>query len=422
MKKSLAIVGTGISGMALAYFLKDDYEICVFEKEDYIGGHTNTITHEGVSFDTGFMVFNEVTYPLLIKLFKKLGVPYYNTDMSFAVRVDQKNIEYNGSSLSGLFSQRKNLLNPLFIRFLLHIDKFNKKAPLLLKSGDLDHLTVKEMINHLGLGKDFLHHFLIPMSAAVWSMPFEDMMNFSAKTLVQFFYNHGFMGLDTQHQWKTVEGGSQTYREKLIAPFRESILTVHEVTSVERVRTQNNSDQVRIAYTDQCGEKQERMFDQCILACHSDQAYKMLKNPTDLEKELLPLFKYQKNIATVHSDEKVMPKLKKVWSSWNYILPKDGEPYTVYYMNMLQKLNTSKNIFININGEKFIEKSKIIKQMIYHHPLFTQQAQARQKDLEKLNDDHLIFYAGAYFRYGFHEDGLLSAVKLASKLLKKEVL
>jgi predicted NAD/FAD-binding protein len=419
MKEKLAIVGTGIAGMASAYFLKEKYDITVFEKNDYIGGHTNTVNAKedgkDIPIDTGFMVFNHETYPYLTKLFEKLDVPIKDTDMSFAVRHDQSGWEYNGSSISGLFSQRKNIFNPKFIKFLLTIDKFNSTAPEKLKTGQLDKLTIKEYVESENFTADFYEKFLVPMSAAVWSTPFEKMADFPAKTLIQFFYNHGFMGLDTQFQWKTVVKGSETYKQKLINSFRDKIKVNSEIIAAQV----NNEGKVIL--NDKNGNSY--VYDKVVFASHGDETYKILKKPTELQAELLSKFRYQENIAIMHTDESVMPKTKRAWSSWNYIIPKGSDPFTVYYMNMLQGVSDKVNYFININGEKYVDKSKVLKRIVYHHPLFDFPATKAQKRLQELNrSEDPMFFCGSYFRYGFHEDALMSAVELSEYLLGEKVL
>jgi uncharacterized protein len=413
MKEKLAIIGTGISGMSAAYFLKDKYELTIFDKADYIGGHTNTITvPEGVSFDTGFMVFNEVTYPLLTKLFSKLQVETYDTDMSFSVRYDKRNLEFNGSSLlNGIFAQRKNLFSPRYWRFVLKINEFNAKAPSILEDASYDGLDVESFVKKENLGEDFLHWFLIPMSSAVWSTPPFKIKKFPIKALVRFFYNHGFLGLDTQHQWKTVKGGSRSYRDKLISGFKDKIRLNSPVSKVER-----KGDKVIVVV-----KGEEHSFDKVIMSSHADESLKMLTQPTSNEEKLLSKFKYQENMATVHTDESLLPRLKRNWSSWNFV-QKDGVDFTVYYMNRLQNLGAACSYLVNINGEEFIDPKKIIRQIRYHHPLFDVEAWQAQKDLTLLNQNGPIYYSGAYFRYGFHEDGLLSSVNLCQQLLSKEVL
>lgn len=419
MKESLAIVGTGIAGMSSAYFLNEKYDLTVFEKNDYIGGHTNTVSvkedGKDVPIDTGFMVFNHETYPLLTKLFEKLDVPIKNTDMSFAVRHDPSGWEYNGSSMSGLFSQRKNIFNPRFIKFLLSIDKFNKSAPEKLRNGELKDLTIKDYVERENFPKDFYEKFLVPMSAAVWSTPFEKMADFPAQTLIQFFFNHGFMGLDTQFQWKTVVNGSETYKQKIIESYRDKIKVNCAIESAII------KDDGKVELTDVHGQK--HTFDKVLFAGHADETYKILKKPTALQDELLKNFRYQKNIATMHTDESIMPKTKRAWSSWNYIIPPSGEPFTVYYMNMLQGVSDKIDYFININGENYVDKSKVLKTIEYTHPLFDFPAVNAQKRLQELNREETpMYFCGSYFRYGFHEDALMSGVAISEYLRGEKVL
>ena len=416
--KNVAIIGTGMSGMSAAYFLKDHFHLTLFEKNDYVGGHTNTVyvSEDGIQkpIDSGFIVFNEVTYPNMVKLFKELEVPYYDSDMSFSVLDAKSGLEYNGSSFwNGLFAQKKNLLNLNFWKMILDIQKLCKIAPQLVSDPKYDELTVKDLVRTEGYGTEFLEHFLVPMSSAVWSTPHHKMMDFPVKTLVQFFLNHGFLGLDTQHQWKTVERGSETYKQKIISQFKNNIHIKNGVSSVLV-----NNDKVELMT--EKGEKHE--FDHVIFACHADEALSIIKNPSPLTQELLSPFKYQENIAILHKDASVMPVLKKNWSSWNFVY-RDGDSFTVYYMNRLQKISEEINYFININGEQFVEKSKILKKIIYHHPVFDQHTKKAQEKLFNLNKNNSpLYFCGSYFRYGFHEDALLSSVNLCEEILGRKVL
>lgn len=416
--KKVAVVGTGMAGMSAAYFLQDHFDITVFEKNDYIGGHTNTVyvNEEGSErpIDSGFIVFNEVTYPKMLKLFKELDVPYYDSDMSFSVLESKSGLEYNGSSVwNGLFAQKKNLFNPSFWKMILDIQNLCKLAPKIVSDPAYDNLTVRDLIKKEGYGKEFQDHFVVPMSSAVWSTPQDKMLDFPAKTLVRFFLNHGFLGLDTQHQWKTVEGGSQTYKNKIIQKFKEKIKVNNGVKTVEVINGKANLETVR-------GDRFE--FDHVIFACHADESLSIIKNPTTLQKELLAPFHYQENIAILHTDSSVMPKLKKNWSSWNFVY-RDNDSFTVYYMNRLQKISKKINYFININGEQFVDKSKVIKRIVYHHPVFDNAAVNAQARLPELNKNTpTLYFCGSYFRYGFHEDALLSSVNLCEEILGRPVL
>ncbi len=413
--KKLAIIGSGIAGMSAAYFLKDDFEITLFEKGSYIGGHTNTVdVHDGEKecpMDTGFMVFNEKTYPYLLKLFNKLGVPYKNTDMSFSVRNEQLDLEFNGSSLSGIFSQRKNIFNFKFLKMIREILKFNSHAPIVIEDPRYKEMSIGSYLAERGHSDYFFENFLAPMSSAVWSTPTSKMKDFPARSLVQFFYNHGFVGVNTQLQWKTVDGGSRVYRDILIDSFKDQIRINSEVVGVIQNET---------GFTVQTN-KEIIEFDKVIICSHADEALKMLENPTKDQKDVLSKFKYQLNMATVHTDKTVMPNLKANWSSWNFLMNKSKQ-YTVYYMNRLQGVSDKKDFFVNINGEEFVDKSKIIQSIEYHHPIFDVESAIAQTKIDQLNAQGEIHFSGSYYRYGFHEDALLSSVELCSTILGKRVL
>jgi len=419
MKQKMAVIGTGIAGMSAAYFLHKDYDLTVFEKKDYIGGHSNTIDvkkPEEASFDTGFMVFNFETYPNLVKLFKKLDVKIKKSDMSFSVQNKTKGLEYSGSSLNHLFSQRKNLLNPSYYKFLMEINRFNQNAPKLLEGTRNEYLTIGEYIENERYSLSFLEDYLIPMSSAVWSTPPNKMLNFPVTTLVQFFFNHGFLGLNTQHQWYTVDGGSRNYCKKLTKPFAEKI----HINSAVRGVFKEKDGSVSIQTDDG-----KQIFDKVVLACHGDEALRMLQNPTEQQLKILTSFRYEKNRATVHTDTSLMPSKKMAWSSWNYIFRKvDNEisASTVYYMNKLQGVSNKNHFFISINGEQEIDQDKILKVIDYDHPLFDIEAIKAQKLLPSLNNDTSIYFTGSYFRYGFHEDALLSSVNLCESILKRSVI
>ena len=416
--KKVAIVGTGMAGMSAAYFLKDHFDLTIFEKNDYIGGHTNTVyvneNGEQKPIDTGFIVFNEVTYTNMVKLFHELKVPYYDSDMSFSVMETDSGLEYNGSSLwNGLFAQKKNLFSPSFWKMLLDIQKLCKLAPKLVEDPRFENLTVRDLVLTEGYGKNFLDHFVVPMSSAVWSTPHMKVLDFPARTLIRFFLNHGFLGLDTQHQWKTVKGGSETYKQKIIEKVRDRIKVSSGVTQV--VVTGN-----QVKLTTVKGESYD--FDHVVFASHADEALEMIKNPTELQRELLSSFKYQENIAVLHTDSSLMPKIKKNWSSWNFVY-KENDSFTVYYMNRLQNISKKKEYFININGERFVARDKIIKRIVYHHPLFDRKAIKAQERLPELNKGKPpLYFCGSYFRYGFHEDALWSSVLLCEEILQRKLL
>jgi predicted NAD/FAD-binding protein len=413
--EKLAIIGTGIAGMGCGHFLHKKYDITLFERDDYVGGHTNTFTAEEngkpVYMDTGFMVFNFQTYPNLCRLFEEIKAPIKKTDMSFSVQYVPDGLEYCGSGINGLFAQRKNIFNIKYIRMLSQITRFNAESVKILDDPKYENYSLGEYIKEFNYGDDMLWKYLIPMSSAVWSTPMEEMLDFPIVTLVRFFKNHGFLGLNTQHQWYTLHNGSQAYRKLLIEPFKDRIKINNGVVNVKK---ENGKITVKTA------NGEVHLFDKVIFACHADQALRLLDEPAQDERILLSPFKYQKNIATVHSDESVMPKTKRTWSSWNYrIEEREGKlvPTTIYWMNRLQGVSENKNYFVSINAVPgTIDEKKIHKVIDYEHPLFDVAAMKAQDELHKLNKGGPLYFCGSYFKYGFHEDAYKSAVELCEKM------
>jgi len=413
--QKLGIIGTGIAGMGCGHFLHEKYDITFFEKENYIGGHTNTISvdegGEKVFMDTGFMVFNFETYPNLCKLFDEIKAPIKKTDMSFSVQHVPSGLEYCGSNLDGLFAQRKNIFNIKYIKMLMEITRFNKTSVKILDNPVYKNYSLAQYINEFGFSNEMLNKYLIPMSSAVWSTPMDKMLDFPVVALIRFFKNHGFLGLDTQHQWYTLHNGSQSYREILIKPFKEKINISKAVVKVSKY-----NNKVFVTLSD--GTQQE--FDKVIFACHANEALQLVDTPTIDEQRLLAPFKYQKNKATVHTDETVMPKNKKTWSSWNYRIEEHkGKqlPTTIYWMNRLQQVSKKKNYFVSINAlPSSISKQNLIKEIEYEHPLFDVAAMQAQEELQLLNKTGPLYFCGSYFKYGFHEDAYASAVELCKNL------
>jgi predicted NAD/FAD-binding protein len=415
-----AIIGTGIAGMGCAHFLHKHTDLTIYEQNDYVGGHTNTVTvdEDGkpVFIDTGFMVFNFKTYPTLCKLFNEIKAPIKKTDMSFSVQHVPTGLEYSGSSVNHLFAQRKNIFNLKYIKMLSQIGRFNKESIKILDDPKYANYSIGEYVKEFGFGEDMLWKYLVPVSSAVWSTPMEQMLDFPAVTLIRFFLNHGFLGLDTQHQWYTLEKGSQAYREILIRPFKDRISINRKAVKVAR----QANGKVLVHASDGTQET----FDKVIIAAHGDQALLMLGQPTSEEERLLSKFKYQYNKAVLHTDTSIMPKTKLAWSSWNYrIQMQDSKltPTTIYWMNRLQQVSDKKDYFVSINPHNGLDEKKIIKELDYEHPLFDVPAINAQAELHRLNEAGPIYFCGSYFKYGFHEDAFASAVELCSGLLGKPV-
>lgn len=422
---SLAIVGTGIAGLGCAHFLHRHFNLTLFEQNDYAGGHTNTVSVDEpaggrrVTMDTGFMVFNQVTYPHLTRLFAQLRVPIKPASMSFSVRHADSGLEFGGSSLNHLFAQRRNLLRPRFYRLLAAIHRFNTEAVAALADPATGEESLADYVRRRGYGQDFLDLFLVPMSSAVWSTPPGLMLAFPATTLLRFFHNHGFLGMHTQHPWWTVEGGARTYVEKLIAPWRERIRLGQAARRIER-----RPGAVDVITSDGA----RHTFDQVILACHGDQALRLLAAPTPAERRLLAEFRYQPNTATVHTDAAVMPRTRLAWSSWNYEINRDAagrvSTATHYWMNSLQGVSDRAHYFVSINRPEAIAPERVLRRIAYEHPLFSLGAVRAQAEIPALNaaarGTTETYFAGAWQRYGFHEDGLLSAVRLSAHLLGRD--
>lgn len=412
---ALAIIGSGIAGMGCAHLLQKKYDITVFEALDYIGGHTNTVAVQEedrtVYMDTGFMVFNYETYPNLCALFKEIAAPVKKTDMSFSVQYVPSGLEYSGSSVKHLFAQKRNIFNPSYLKMLMQINRFNKESVAILDDPKYIDYSLGRYVKEFGYGDDMVWKYLIPMSSAVWSTPMEQILDFPAVSLIRFFKNHGFLGLDTQHQWYTLHNGSQSYREKLIAPFKDKIKINSKITRVLRLANG------KVSVTTAAGEEFE--FDKVIMASHANQTYEMVQHKTADEERLLAKFKYQPNTAILHTDKTQMPKKRLAWSSWNYRVEKRGDqlvPSTIYWMNNLQGVSDKVDYFVSINPSATLDQSKIIREIAYEHPLFDVPAMQAQEELYKLNETGPVYYCGSYFKYGFHEDAYKSAVDLCRQL------
>ena len=403
----VAIVGTGISGMVAAYLLSREHEVVVYEANDYIGGHTHTVEVESAgrryAVDTGFIVYNERTYPGFCRLLDQLGVASQPTEMSFSVRCAATGLEYNGHNLNTLFAQRRNLLRPRFYRMLADILRFNREAAARLQRADLPP-TLGELLAEGRYGRTFAEHYLVPMGAAIWSSSPSAMAKFPAELFVRFLHNHGLLQVRDRPQWRVIRGGSARYVEQLTAPYRDLIRLRCPVTSVQR-----GPDGVRVKAQ---GCEPEH-FDRLVLACHSNQALAILgAEATISEREVLCAFRYQPNEAVLHTDTSLLPRRRRAWASWNYHLTGDhARPATLTYnMNILQGLDAEETFCVTLNESERIDPARVLRRIAYSHPVYTPAAAAAQKLHDQLNGTCRTYYCGAYWRFGFHEDGLQSAL------------
>ena len=408
----IAIIGSGISGLTASYLLNRKHDIVLFEKNDYIGGHTHTheIEHDNKVWhvDSGFIVYNEHTYPNFIKLLDMLGVERQLTRMGFSVKSPSKNLEYAGHSLNGLFAQRSNLLRPSFLRMLLSMGRFNKEARQDLPRLD-KNTSLGDYLSSNNYSSEFVHNFILPIGAAIWSTPSANMLNIPAIFFIRFFENHGLLQIIDRPKWWVIKGGSNQYVKKITQDFRNKIRISTPVNVIDR---KENSVFIRFGL-----DNQEEKFDAVVIATHSNQAIKLLKKPTEKEKEILSLLPYQPNDAVLHYDDSILPTRKTAWSSWNYLLdknPKDPVALT-YNMNILQSLNASKTFCVTLNSTELINKNKIIKNLNYEHPLFTIEGVNAQKRKREISGQNNTYYCGAYWHNGFHEDGVVSALDICSQ-------
>ncbi|WML85493.1 NAD(P)/FAD-dependent oxidoreductase [Thiothrix subterranea] len=415
-KKSVAIIGSGITGLASAWLLHPRYNVTLFEKNTYLGGHTHTIdvpeTDRQIPVDTGFIVYNDRNYPNLIGLFAQLDIPTRDTDMSFGFSLNQGELEYSGSSLNTLFAQRKNLFRLSHWRLLKEIMRFNKVAHRLLENPvAVPDMSLGEMLDAHQFSRDMREHYLLPMGAAIWSCPVDTMLTFPALSFLRFFANHGLIDLHNRPQWRTVCGGSSFYVRKLLAEMGDNITIQSGAVRVERSATQAS------VFTD----TSQHDFDAVIFACHADEALALLAQPSAEEQRILGCFRYEKNQTYLHTDANLMPVNRKVWSSWNYLATSQPEyanarqqMTATYWMNNLQGLDTSTDYFVTLNPYQLPRDEHIIAEMSYEHPIFDQAAVAAQPQLASLQGQQQSWFCGSYHRYGFHEDAIASAVKVCA--------
>ena len=401
----IAVVGAGISGMLAAYLLHDEHDITVFEANDYIGGHTNTVDvfigDRTYAVDTGFIVFNQKTYPNLVKLLQRLNVPWQESQMSFSVHCEKTGFEYSPTSLSTLFAQHRNILRPWFWYMIKEVFAFKKQ---LIHIAELDeNITLDDYLKNKCYSKKFSDYFIIPMGAAIWSADPEGFKYFPACMFARFFLNHGFLNVYDQPQWLVIQGGSREYVKALTGSFRDRIHTNCCVSKIKRL-----NDHVEVT----CGGDDSKQFDHVIIATHSDQALKMLADPTEAESEVLGAIPYQKNEVVLHTDISMLPDRRLIWSSWNYSIPSEvkAKVSVTYDMNILQSLEAESEFCVTLNQKQKIDISKIVKIFEYSHPIFQPcavSAQRRYRDISGINRTH---YCGAYWGNGFHEDGVNSAL------------
>ena len=404
----IAIIGTGISGMTAAYLLSEDHEVVVYEANDDIGGHTNTaevsMNGEEYAVDTGFIVFNEKTYPNFVKLLTRLGIGWQNSLMSFSVQCEKTGLEFSPSTLNSLFIQRRNLLRPSFHRMLWDVTRFKKDAEALLEADDYE-TTLADFLVEKGYSKAFVEHFIIPMGEAIWSADPVKFNEFPARYFTEFFKNHGFLNVKNQPQWLTVKGRSKQYIKPITQPYRDRIRIKCPVASVTR-----HSDHVEVRPQNQGAES----FDQVVIATHSDQALDLLDDPTEAETTILGAIPYQENQAVLHCDESLLPSKKAAWASWNYHIPKEelGRVAVTYDMNILQRIGAPKELCVSLNLAKLIDPDKIFRQMLYHHPVYNPESLNARHSHAEINGKNRTYFAGAYWGYGFHEDGVVSALEV----------
>ena len=411
----IAVIGSGISGLGAAHFLSKKHKVDVFEKENHFGGHSYTVEiptnnpNNLISIDLGFIVFNKINYPNLVKLFSTLRVPYEKSNMSFSVSVKNSNIEYSGSGLRGLFSNKYNILNFNFFKMLKDIIFFYGEAEK-MKEDEYKDQTLGSFLKSKKMSNYFINFHIIPMVAAIWSMPSDFAQKMPMSLFLNFFKNHGLFKIKNRPEWYTVTGRSKVYVDKVLQTISGEYFKNYQIKKVYR-----NNNGVRLYY----GSSNEYFdYEHVVFAAHADETLKLIQNPTDNEKNFLGNFRYKKNIAYLHTDDYFMPKNKNLWSSWNSILDRNdlNKNCVTYWLNKLQNLKTSKDYFLTLNPIIKIDNNKIIKKIEFTHPFYDMESIRAQKYLAELQGVNNSWFCGSYFGYGFHEDGLKSAINVASKL------
>lgn len=406
----IAIIGSGISGLTAAYLLNRQHDISVFEASDWVGGHTHTVDVQvdgrHYAIDTGFIVFNDWTYPNFIELLNQLGVTYQPTEMSFSVCDPATGVEYNGNTLNSLFAQRRNLISPPFWGMLRDILRFNREAVDDLQQQRIaSDLSLGSYLQQRGYGERFIQHYIVPMGAAIWSMSLADMLNFPLQFFLRFFKNHGLLSVTNRPQWQVIKGGSSSYVAPLSASFAERIRLQCPVQRVER-------DATGVTVYSSAGSER---FDKVVFACHSDQALQLLAAPSATEQQILGALPYADNDVVLHTDTRLLPKRPLAWASWNYRLggPTSQPAALTYNMNILQGLRSDTTFCVSLNQTDAIDPSKILARYTYAHPQYSLAGVAAQARWEELLGANHSYFCGAYWANGFHEDGVVSGLRVA---------
>lgn len=410
----IAVVGSGISGLTAAYLLSKKHEVHVFESGDYIGGHTHTVPVEVNSgkymIDTGFIVFNDWTYPNFIKLMNQIGVASQESLMSFSVKAESSGLEYNGTDLNGLFSQRKNLINPSFYRMIFDILRFNKEATALVGNPLADELTLGDFLIQNKYSAEFKNHYIVPMGAAIWSASTKQMEDFPLGYFIRFFKNHGMISVNERPVWRVIQGGSYSYVKPLVKSFEERIYLNCPVQRVKRLEKS-----VRLNVLDK-GQEKELHFDEVVFASHSNQTLKMIDSPLEIEKNILSSFAYQPNDTVLHTDTSVLPRSRRAWAAWNYWIPKQekSKVAVTYDMNILQGISAPETFCVSLNMTEQIDSQKILGRFVYEHPVYTKSAVSAQNEWQNVSGKDSLHFCGAYWGFGFHEDGVKSGLRVAN--------